>query len=78
VRLDNQKPMKKFVDQTWIRSYVDPLGRVVRPNANNFLQNEQGWLTPDEVKMIRSGATFNDILFLRAQKAQQRTVLDRR
>ena len=78
MRLDNQKP-GKIVDQTWLGAgYVDPFGRIIRPNVNNFLQSEQGWLTPDEVKMMKSGATFNDILFLRAQKYQQRTVLDRR
>jgi hypothetical protein len=79
VRLKDTNPSKNFVDNSWIQRYIDHIGRLVEPHsADTFFNNPSGWLHPDEVKMIRSGASFNDILFMRAQKAQQRTVLDRR
>lgn len=79
MRLEDQKKSDKLVDNTWISNYVDWKGDVIRtPAPNNFLQNEQGWLFPHEVKMIKSGASFKDILFLRALQNQQRSVLDRR
>lgn len=73
MRLKNTKQTAplNLIDQSWVQPYVDWTGeRVIDQKSNTFFQNPSGWLTPDEVSMIRSGASFDQIMFRRALATQ--------
>lgn len=72
-RLKNTKPSKNVIDHSWVpEGYVDPLGFYKEiPAPNTVFQDSTAGYTPDEVKMIRSGASFRDILFYRLLKQKK-------
>lgn len=70
-----KNPSKKITDLTWVPVLQDLMypAREVHddiPTASpdSYITNPDGDYTPDELKMIRSGAKYQDIMFMRALK----------
>lgn len=77
MRLENQKKSKNFVDLSWLPLLTDFMypaaerhGEIPTGYHRSYINDPTGDLTQDEIKMARSGASWKDLMFMRAMRMQ--------
>lgn len=78
MRLKGVKPSKNFKDDSWANlgddylvnyldgSYFTEPQPIPLPHNDSYINNPYADMTPDEISMVKSGASHQDVMFLRA------------